>query len=117
MARRFILRNHLYQKEHIRMVTPVKSHKSNIACATIAMLCAAMPLSAAVKEADACAAKLTAGQKLIYDAVKPEVTPATKLNPLVRSKTIALFKAGKISKAKAPGDAKIAANCLKLMQN
>jgi hypothetical protein len=36
---------------------------------------------------------------------------------LVRSKTIALFKAGKISKAKAPGDAKIAANCLKLMQN
>jgi hypothetical protein len=108
-------------KEHVPMPSPAQSRKSNITLAAITaattIMCAAMPLSAAVKEADACAAKLTASQKLIYAAVKPEVKATTKLNTLVKSKTIALVKAKKISMSAAPDDAKIAANCLKLLQN
>jgi hypothetical protein len=99
------------------MVTPVQSRKSNLILAAIGIACAAMPLSAAVKEADACAAKLNSSQRLIYNAVKPEVKPTTKLNPLIKSKTIALVKAKKITMSAAPDDAKVAANCLKLLQN
>jgi hypothetical protein len=99
------------------MITRAASRKSNLALTAALIVCAAMPLSAAAKEADGCAAKLTASQKLIYQSVKPEVKPKTKLNPLIRSKTIALVKAGKISRSSAPDDAKIAANCLKLLQN
>jgi hypothetical protein len=99
------------------MVTLVKSRKSNISLAIMCIACITIPAAAAVKEADACAAKLNASQKLIYNAVKPEVKPTTKLNPLIRSKTIGLVKAGKVTRSAAPDDAKIAAKCLKMLQN
>jgi hypothetical protein len=103
------------------MRTPVKYRKSNLAPAMIIavafMACPFVPLSAAPKEADSCAAKLTASQKLIYSAVKPKVAPKTKLNPLIRSETIALVKAGKISRSTAPKDAQVAATCLKMLQS
>jgi hypothetical protein len=102
------------------MITPRQSRKSNLTliatALAIGLACIAAPLSATATQADSCAAKLTPSQKLIYAAVKPEVKPTTKLNPLIKSKTIALVKAKKITMSAAPDDAKIAANCLKLLQ-
>ncbi len=66
-------------------------------------------------ETDACYAKLSAEGRLIFDTVKAELTPYKKLRPMVRDKTIALFRAGKVSKRTAPESGKAAAVCLELL--
>jgi hypothetical protein len=84
--------------------------------ATALGLCIASSLSAhANSEAEACYAKLSAEGRLIFDTVKAELTPDTKLRPMVRDKTIALFRAGKVNKKTAPESGKAAAACLELL--
>jgi hypothetical protein len=75
------------------------------------------PVFAAVKEAESCAVSLNAQQKLIYAAVKPEVTAKTKLDALIRKKTMELYKQGRVQRSSAPTDAKVARRCLKMLQS
>jgi hypothetical protein len=63
--------------------------------------------------ADACAAKLPANAKLIYAASISEVTPATDLRELLRTKTRSLVIGGKVGRSDAMGAAEAAGACLR----
>jgi hypothetical protein len=79
-------------------------------------LCIASSLAAhANSEAEACYAKLSAEGRLIFDTVKAELTPDTRLRPMVRDKTMELFRLGKVSKKTAPQSGMAAAACLELL--
>jgi hypothetical protein len=83
----------------------------------IASIAAIGPVLAAVKEAESCTVSLNAQQKLIYAAVKPEVTVKTKLDALIRKKTMELYKQGRVKRSSAPADAKAARLCLQMLQS
>lgn len=73
--------------------------------------------SADMEAAETCAVTLSADQRLIYEAVKPDVKLDTYLFKLVRTKVIALVTAGRVPRSSAPDDAQIAAKCLKQLQS
>jgi hypothetical protein len=70
-----------------------------------------------LKAAETCAVTLSPDQRLIYEAVKPDVKLDADLFKLVRTKVIALVTAGRVPRSSAPDDAQIAAKCLKLLQS
>jgi hypothetical protein len=61
---------------------------------------------------DACAAKLGAEPKLIYDATKPLVQPDSDLKAIVKETVINLVMGGNVSKDTAEASAKLAGPCL-----
>lgn len=84
----------------------------------IAMIIAALvlvPASAFADKvaADACAAKLTAKPKLIYDASYPKIATAA-IPDVLKAETTKLVQAGQVSRAEARPAAEAAGACLKL---
>jgi hypothetical protein len=63
--------------------------------------------------ADACAAKLTAKPKLIYDVSYPKIATAT-IPDVLKAETTKLVQAGQVSRAEARPAAEAAGACLKL---
>jgi hypothetical protein len=88
-------------------------------CLVAAVVLGIVPVSHAQAnpKAESCASGLSSNQSLIYRTVRPEVTAAADLNPLIRSRVIALVQAGRIPRDSAPDDAQVAARCLRLLQS
>lgn len=66
--------------------------------------------------ADACASKLGADPKQIYDLVAPSVTPSSVIKDIIVEKVRPLVMAGKISRDAARTAAVGAGDCLKLLK-
>jgi hypothetical protein len=67
------------------------------------------------RSATACAANLTANQRLIYLSVLPDLKRDTDLVTLIRAKTMALVTTGRLSMSAAPDEAKAAGHCLQMV--
>lgn len=76
-----------------------------------ALALSAAPSHADRKAADACAAHLSAGGKLIYAAVGTPA-PGADLREVVRDKTRGLVMSGKLKRNEARADAEAAGACL-----